>query len=323
MFGDSDWIKISPHTWHYTPQDVAAPIGDHIAASSAPDLVILFPWMYAQPRHIQKYTAGYQKLFPQIPILLILQDGSDLTWRTPSSQFARLRPAVNYIDAFIKRHRAETQVDGPPRILVHIWSNGGAYQAIQLDEAFSRSSSTGLNVLPISGVLIDSAPGILQFKQGIVALSMALPKFFIARILGKAVITLFLVLTALLRKLTGREDRITFLRRMLNAKDAAFVRSVNGGIGVRRCYIYSEGDKLVPREHVTKHVREAREVIDRPAEGAVFEAEVESGQSRRKGTRVWEENFGTSQHVAHMMQDPKRYWQVVRDFWETCDADIA
>lgn len=280
--------------------------------------------MYAQPRHIQKYTAGYHTLFPSTPILLILQDGSDLTWRTPSSQFTRLRPAVTYLDAFINRHRSETGLDTTPRVLMHIFSNGGAYQAIQLAEAFSTFSTiTNPKVLPITGVIIDSAPGMLRFKQGLVALSMALPKFFLARILGKAVILLFLVLTSLMRMVTGTEDRISFLRRVLNTGDAPFVRSVNGGNGVRRCYIYSEGDKLVPKEHITRHVREARKVIDGIGEdGEAFEPEVGLGQSRRKGTRVWEENFGASQHVAHMMKDPKRYWEVVREFSEGCNAEV-
>ena len=36
-----------------------------------PDLVVFCSWLSAAPKHIAKYTAGYQKLFPNTAILLV------------------------------------------------------------------------------------------------------------------------------------------------------------------------------------------------------------------------------------------------------------
>lgn len=38
---------------------------------SEPDLIVFCSWMSAAPKHIAKYTAGYQRLFPNTAILLI------------------------------------------------------------------------------------------------------------------------------------------------------------------------------------------------------------------------------------------------------------
>lgn len=36
-----------------------------------PDLLVFCSWMSAAPKHIAKYTAGYQKRFPNTAILLV------------------------------------------------------------------------------------------------------------------------------------------------------------------------------------------------------------------------------------------------------------
>ena len=36
-----------------------------------PDLIVFCSWMSAAPKHIAKYTDGYQRLFPNTPILLV------------------------------------------------------------------------------------------------------------------------------------------------------------------------------------------------------------------------------------------------------------
>lgn len=36
-----------------------------------PDLIVFCSWMSAAPKHVAKYTEGYQKLFPNTTILLV------------------------------------------------------------------------------------------------------------------------------------------------------------------------------------------------------------------------------------------------------------
>ena len=58
--------RLNASTYIYEPPTSPSP-----ASSSAPDLILLPSWLDAAPRHIAKYTRGYQALYPSARILLI------------------------------------------------------------------------------------------------------------------------------------------------------------------------------------------------------------------------------------------------------------
>ena len=92
-------------------------------------------------------------------------------------------------------------------------------------------------------------------------------------------------------KLGGGEHVTISLRRRLNDPEGAFMQG-----DLKRLYIYSQADKLVPADEVESHGREAIAII-----GA---------------DRVRLEDFVTSTHVGHVREDGRRYWSLIDKLWE-------
>lgn len=88
-------------------------------------------------------------------------------------------------------------------------------------------------------------------------------------------------------RLMRRKDLLTVVREAWN--DGVFCPRE-----VRRCYIYSQGDRMITAPEVVSHADEAEE----------------------KGYVVRREDFGGSGHVLHARESPERYWKVVQEVWE-------
>ncbi|KAK5939319.1 hypothetical protein PMZ80_008623 [Knufia obscura] len=268
-----------------------------------PDLIILCSWLYALPKHIAKYTNAYQRLYPDTPILLLKQDGPDLMWRPNAWQMTNLKPAVDIVKA------AENGKNSRLKVLMHVWSNGGSFTACQLADAYAasaRAESSGpgwvagpVTLLPISALVIDSAPSIPDMRSGFVAMSQGMPSSLPGpvRKVGGALMYSFMLSASVAGRILGVEGVITGMRRKLNDAYGAFMVR-----GVRRVYIYSESDELVPWRHVEMHAREARNVLDKRVAG--------SGKEQVKL-----EKFVASRHVGHVMVDAGRYWDIVKAQW--------
>lgn len=262
---------------------------------SGPDLVILCPWLYARSRHIAKYSASYQEIYPSTPILLLKQDGPDMTWRPNSWQMDDLKAAISVIQ------KLESGQDAALRVLMHVFSNGGSFTACQLADAYSiyALSSQRSGHLPISGLVIDSAPSIPTMSTGYAAMSQGLPSSLpgpVRAAAGLALYTSFLAFSSV-SKLMGSEGVITGMRRRLNDLEGAFMQGRS-----KRIYIYSQTDKMVPYQHVEKHAYEAKEFFNSLADGLGDEL-------------IRLERFEGSKHVAHVVVDPQRYWNIIKALW--------
>lgn len=73
-----DFTRLDDITSIYRPpshndndDNAAAPMYSLQNEQTEPELIVFCSWMSAQPKHIAKYTTGYQKLFPNATILLI------------------------------------------------------------------------------------------------------------------------------------------------------------------------------------------------------------------------------------------------------------
>lgn len=287
------FVKLGEQTFYHQPQTSTTETG-------SPDLIILCSWLYALPKHISKYTTPYQTLYPSVPIILLKQDGPDLMWRPKSWQMENMKPVVEIIKG-LERDKGRAL-----RVLVHVWSNGGSFTITQLADAyvlFPKDSS--VSVLPVTVLIIDSAPSVPGIKTGYVAMSQGLPKALPepVRLLGGGLVYGLISVGALIGKLLGVEGAITGMRRKLNDPSGPFMTD-----GVQRVYIYSETDELVPWQEVEEHAREAKHIFNAEKAG--------SGEERVKT-----EKFVGSRHVGHLMVDADRYWRIVKSFWkETTDA---
>lgn len=269
------FVKLGPSVFLQDPTD--------ITKADRP-LIFLAFWMNAPPRALAKYVVEYRRLVPSARIIFIRSSSNDFFLHSSTkAQRARVGPALEAL-------RASVTPENP--VLMHLFSNGGLSSTTHLLQTY-RDVTGG--ALPISSMIVDSAPGTASLKGAIRAFSFALPQMWILRLVSKSFLWLSLILVKLLHVLSRSPDPITRARKVIN--DPSLVRAVNAEGLPLRCYIYSDADELVDCRDVESHARE----------------------SEACGWLVRRERFQGSSHVEHMRTAPDRYWAIVRDYLEAAN----
>lgn len=247
--------------------------------SSPSKLIILFTWMSAHPNHISKYVLGYRAHYPTSRILVISISPLDLFYRRTSVLHRWVAPAISTSLSSCSASSSN------PKVLLHICSNGGSYQACNFLRAFSE---TALRPFPPHITIFDSCPGRATFKRSVLALSCALPNFLPTRLLLLVLVYVLLSIYLVVHVPPGVPDPIQRLRLDLN--DQAVIQKEK-----KRCYIYSETDPMVEWRDVEAHARDAA----------------------RKGFVVQYEKYDGSGHCAHLrVGGGSRYWTIVNTLWQ-------
>ncbi|KAK0860786.1 hypothetical protein LTS02_008238 [Friedmanniomyces endolithicus] len=235
-----------------------------------PQTIILCAWFRALPKHISKYTTAHQLRNPSADILLLQSGVADMIFTSHATQRAHLLPAVETLRA---AHAAGN------RILLHVFSNGGANSAVQLAHAWREAMGTPL---PVDAVVLDSCPGSPDIRLAATAVITSIPRsqqwwatFFVWMVIMPLFVSPMLV---------GSPNLVEWLRRGLN-DGSLFPREVP------RAYLYSEVDRLVPFSAVEEHCASARNA----------------------GYKASLVRFRGSAHVAHVNEDKMRYWGAVDD----------
>lgn len=269
----ASFSRLSPSVYLQEPEVHVKHGGDY------PRTIVLAFWMNAPPRALAKYVVEYRRLAPSARIIFILSSSDDFILRASiNAQQARVTPAVEAI-------RASSSPEDP--VFLHMFSNGGVSSTSHLLATYQRLTGKPLR---ISSMIIDSAPGTTTITGAMKAFSFALPGMWFLRFLSKIALYTFLVLHALVRKLTGTKDAVTMAREAIN--DSRLLFGINPRGNLKRCYIYSDADELVDWRDVESHA---------------FDAE-------SRGWSVHREKFIGSPHVSHMRVDPERYWATVRKY---------
>ena len=195
--------------------------------------------------------------------------------------FRSLASTQKRLDPAFEVVRAATSAN--ESILLHSLSNGGAFIATQLAVKYRLATGTPL---PVRAHVIDSAPGGATIQSGIAASAAAAPKGWLRPlVLGVLYTACFSIwLSSRVFKTVNVVDRVRngLLDKMLLA-------------GQRQiCYVYSKSDKIVGSEDVEEH----------------------AGEAKKKGFKVDRVIFEKSAHVAHVVDDPERYWSSVEKVWE-------
>jgi hypothetical protein len=246
-----------------------------------PPLIFLAFWMNAPPRALAKYVVEYRRLVPSARIVFIRSSSNDFFLHSSvNAQRARVSPAVEAL-------RASATPENP--VMMHLFSNGGLSSTTHLLQTYR--DVTG-RALPISSMIVDSAPGTASIKGAIKAFSFALPQMWILRLVSKSFLWVSLILLRVIHVMTRSPDPITRGRKMIN--DTSLVQAVNAKNMPTRCYIYSDTDELVDWRDVERH----------------------ASDSEACGWVVRRERFQGSPHVGHMRTAPDRYWGIVRDYLE-------
>ena len=271
------FARLGPSVFLQDPADT----GDE---SDRPVIFLAF-WMNAPPRALAKYVVEYRRMVPSARIIFIRSSSNDFFLHSSAkAQRERVGPAVQAL-------RASATPENP--VLMHLFSNGGLSSTTHLLQAYRDATGTPL---PISSMIVDSAPGTASMKGAIRAFSFALPQMWILRLIGKSFLWLSLILVKMVHAITRSPDPISRARKVIN--DTTLVRAVNAKNIPTRCYIYSDADDLVDWRDVESHASE----------------------SAASGWVVRRERFQGSPHVGHMRAAPDRYWGIVREY---LDASLS
>ncbi|PYI03784.1 hypothetical protein BO78DRAFT_399481 [Aspergillus sclerotiicarbonarius CBS 121057] len=286
--------KLSPTIYTYAPLTTTTTTPPtKTTPTPAPQTILLAFWMNAPPRALTKYIQRYQALYPNARILTLHSNTRDFIFPpSPSTQQRLLQPAVDYL--LIPQTQTQNKdANEGDNIHIHLFSNGGIFTTTTLLSAYKHATG---HALPISSMIIDSAPGKPTLAGGFRAFSFILPGNFLLRVLGQMVLGVLLGVMFGSFWVMGVEDAVSLGRRRVN--EAELVRKGDGKWG-RRCYVYSKEDGLVDWRDVEDHAQEAE----------MLKGELGLEVVRR-------EKFVGSKHVAHMRGDEERYWRVVREVVE-------
>jgi hypothetical protein len=272
-------VALSDKITLYRPTSIQTPTPSN-DEDEGPDLIIICAWFRALPKYTAKYLAAHHNRYPQAQILLLRSNIGDMQHTPYSAQRKRMLPVVRIIES-LPPHKNDPIMK---KILLHIFSNGGSNSAVQLASAWRQTHSTPL---PISAMVLDSAPGSSSLGLAAKAITSSFPsqhRWWVTI----AVYLFVLPLVALPAFVPGGGGfLIDVLRERLN--DPVFFPR-----GAARVYLCSEGDGLVLMRDVEAHAEGAEE--------AGFEAQVV--------------RFGESGHVGHVREDGGRYWGSVWGLWD-------
>jgi hypothetical protein len=253
----------------YTNSDVT--LGSSITPAP-PNTILILSWAAAAPRHIEKYVALYTSNFPSARIILTTSCMENFIFRSKEKQRHLVAPVV-----------AGLQDKPGDRLLVHIFSNGGAKQWATINSEYFNTTG---HVLKNDLTIIDSAPGRPRYQQSLATLIRILPRPLVLRIplsIGFSVILAFMFVGDLF---PGHENVVDAMWRELN--DSRLMSEP-----ARRCYIYSAEDDVIDWKDVEDHAR----------------------QAEASGWSVIMVKFDGSQHVAHLRQDSIKYWEAIESAW--------
>lgn len=264
------FAKLGPSVYMQDPSDSTG--------KDRPLIFIAF-WMNAPPRALAKYVVEYRRIAPSARIIFIRSSSNDFFLRSAArAQRNRVTPAVDAIRAF-------ATPENP--VFMHLFSNGGLSGTTHMLQAHYQATG---KPLPISSMIIDSAPGTATLAAAVRAFSFALPRMCILRLISKSFLWMSLILFKMMQTITRSPDPISLARKVIN--DTSLVQAVKAKGIPTRCYIYSDADELVDWHDVEKHASE----------------------SEACGWVVRRERFQGTPHVGHMRTSPDRYWAIVKEY---------
>jgi hypothetical protein len=271
---------------------------DNIESSRAvadPAVIIIYGWGDASLKHVVKYTAGYQSLFPRSKIIAVLSPILKAMTLSLDGRIRSMRPVVE--EAFREKEGLGQELSPKPRtILMHVMSNTGGMNFAATFEAYRRMYN---HPMPHNLLVLDSCPGSTAYTAANVR------RFAFAMTVGTAAwfpwpksVTQWLWFCVLyvlrgLELLVGRESAANFAVKATNS-DVLTVKSAP------RLYLYSKEDAIIYWEDIEKNAADAAS----------------------KGYRVDRKVFQGSPHVGHMRIWPKEYWQAILQAWINKDSNV-
>ncbi|KAJ7646919.1 hypothetical protein FB45DRAFT_860318 [Roridomyces roridus] len=249
-------------------------------------VVIIFGWMGAPLRFLDKYAGGHRLCWPSSDIVMV-EARPDFVWWTDGRRRNLMRPLAGYLA------RTVYSQHGADGMLLHVMSNGGGVHLIVLSQVLRTLIPIQLGLEPIRlAMVLDSVPGGGDHTSIHHFFVNSTPKPAAA----KAVLTLVAAMIhsgiQIKRLASGQKPLFQSLHAGLRAPDLLPATHPHAP----RVYIYSAADNIVSAASVEDHINGLKKTAP------LLDIAVE--------------NFGGSQHVRHQESDPVRYWEAVRRVWD-------
>jgi len=244
-----------------------------VAAEKPKAIVLLFGWLGASIRHINKYSQIYND-WGCFTITGVADSIAIMTGNTKALNKFALEAAATAA----KLMRASGATNIP--VIVHVFSNGGTFVLERL-ECLIASAEPGSDVavvghgIKLGGQVFDSAPAYLHWRTGLKVVATAVPNLLIRWII-QLLFLAYIFWEAFLSMVLCRPDRPTqFWNHM---KDSRVARR-------QVVYIYSTTDEL------TDPIK-LQELIEYRA---------------KKGFDIQPLKLTDTNHVQHLRSHPKKY----------------
>lgn len=288
----ADFIPLSDQIYLQKPP--SSPI---CADPSHPTTIVIYGWGDALPKHVSKYIAGYQSLFPSARIILIFSPILRAVLGSLPARTAAMQPVVDalfgtspspspnpYSSLLSEKGIA---LDG--NTLIHAMSNTGGINLAATMNAYTTAYAAPL---PYKLMVLDSTPGSTDFFPNIGRWSRAMA-LGAASVVPLPLIVLQGIAMAFLSTITA----VGWATGRVSAPEYS-VAAVNRGelstTAARRVYLYSKEDDIIHWGDIEQHAAQARE----------------------RGYQVEMEMFEGTSHVEHMREWPVQYWGAVGRAWE-------
>ncbi len=256
---------------------------------SSRDIIVIFGWGDAKPRHILKYVEGYRGLFPHARIVLIFSPILKALYQTLEARSQTMLPVIDAVYPEALKSANSTAEKSSKRVLLHVMSNTGGINLAATMNAYTKH--TGGQLFHHDLLVCDSTPGSTHFLPNIgpwsraMALGAArwLPWPFVVTQMMAA---MFLGALHGFGWLIGATSAAEFSTLAVNAPRLS-------DPAAKRLYLYSKEDDIIHWEDIERHAADAQ----------------------AKGWRVSAEIFEGSPHVGHMRAHQKQYFGAIATAW--------
>lgn len=229
--GDLQFTALSQR-FHFTPATELTTPHD----PRHPKLILIFGWLGARLRHIQKYANGYHKLYPSSPIIIVRSFHPDMT---PFSKFAREFTALKVL---LQLHNVDLMKDGNGT-LIQALSNGGCWSLSALMNKLHHNA-----IIRPRTIIFDSCPGRARYRTFMQAFIHAGNLGLFGKALYTPLVTFFYFFYKWLCRIRG-QDPFGERRRTMTFNV----------ISESRLYIYSRRDKLIHWPHIQEHAESVQQ----------------------------------------------------------------
>ncbi|KAG2369321.1 hypothetical protein BDR07DRAFT_1267511, partial [Suillus spraguei] len=241
-------------------------------------------------KYLRRYTHAYTKLYPNASQIVVRCNPNTL-WSTISTIQQRLMPVIDALKALHCLPSSGSSIERRrPRILTHVFSNGGSIQMTCLGHMLRQKyDSTSAQWSLTSALILDSCPTPIHLKTFKLAFSVTVQNPIVRYVVLTFLSTVYFTRFCL---------SLLFGKRMMLVADTHIDMGNPRvlpwmGLHTPRLYLFSRKDTSSPWEEVMHHAKIAKE----------------------RGMDVRCELFEQSEHVAHMRVEPERYWSSVQEVW--------